>query len=73
MRIVVLTTVMMVAFAANSILCRLALGDAAIDAASFTTLRLISGAIMLLATRRGASQDRSSRTPTSVGVGGVIV
>ncbi len=30
MRIVLLTTVTMVAFAANSILCRLALGDAAI-------------------------------------------
>ncbi|HLL70643.1 MAG TPA: DMT family transporter [Pyrinomonadaceae bacterium] len=35
------------AFAANSVLCRLALGSAAIDAASFTTVRLASGALML--------------------------
>ncbi|MCH7780340.1 MAG: EamA family transporter, partial [Acidobacteria bacterium] len=60
MRIVVLTTVMMVAFAANSILCRLALGDAAIDAASFTTLRLISGAIMLLVVSRFTSRSRAT-------------
>ncbi|MFN2169121.1 MAG: EamA family transporter, partial [Anaerolineae bacterium] len=33
----------MVAFAANSILCRLALGAGAIDAASFGTLRVVSG------------------------------
>ncbi|HEX8287677.1 MAG TPA: DMT family transporter [Pyrinomonadaceae bacterium] len=35
------------AFAFNSILCRLALGADAIDAASFTTVRLISGAFAL--------------------------
>jgi drug/metabolite transporter (DMT)-like permease len=38
----------LIAFAANSVLCRLALGDAAIDAASFTTIRLASGALVLL-------------------------
>jgi drug/metabolite transporter (DMT)-like permease len=37
----------LVAFAANSILCRLALVDGAIDAASFTTIRLVSGALVL--------------------------
>ncbi|MEJ2516019.1 MAG: EamA family transporter, partial [Gammaproteobacteria bacterium] len=37
----------MVAFAANSILCRLALGAGAIDAASFGTLRVVSGAATL--------------------------
>lgn len=37
----------MVAFAANSLLCRAALVDTAIDAASFTSLRLVSGAIVL--------------------------
>ncbi|MGB9180807.1 MAG: DMT family transporter [Pyrinomonadaceae bacterium] len=35
------------AFASNSVLCRLALGKAAIDAASFSTIRLSSGAVML--------------------------
>jgi drug/metabolite transporter (DMT)-like permease len=37
----------LVAFAANSILCRMALGDAAIDAPSFTLVRLASGAATL--------------------------
>ncbi len=40
----VLTTAALVGFAANSLLCRLALGEGAIDPASFTTVRLVSGA-----------------------------
>jgi len=43
----VLTAAAMVAFAANSILCRLALGAGLIDAASFATIRTISGALVL--------------------------
>ena len=35
------------AFAANSLLCRLALGQELIDAATFTTVRVISGAVAL--------------------------
>ncbi len=42
-----LTVVAMGAFAANSLLCRLALGQELIDAASFTTVRVISGAVTL--------------------------
>jgi len=37
----------MIAFAGNSLLCRLALKDTPIDAATFTSVRLISGAFML--------------------------
>lgn len=37
----------MLAFAANSILCRLALGQGLIDAATFSTVRVCSGALML--------------------------
>ncbi len=37
----------MIAFAANSLLCRGALTDTGIDAASFTAIRLLSGAVML--------------------------
>jgi drug/metabolite transporter (DMT)-like permease len=44
---VIYTTLAMVAFAANSLLNRLALGNEAIDAASYTTARLVSGAGML--------------------------
>jgi len=46
---VFLTAVAMVAFAANSGLCRLALGAGLIDAASFATVRTISGAVLLAA------------------------
>jgi drug/metabolite transporter (DMT)-like permease len=42
-----LTVVAMFAFAANSLLCRLALGDEQIDAASFATVRVVSGAVTL--------------------------
>ena len=43
-----LTGLTLIAFAANSLLTRMALGEGAIDAASFVTLRLGSGAVMLL-------------------------
>ena len=46
-RIIFLTSLAMIAFAGNSLLCRAALKQTTIDAASFTTIRLISGAMML--------------------------
>jgi len=46
-RTVLLTLLALVAFASNSLLTRLALGSHAIDAASFTLLRLASGALVL--------------------------
>jgi drug/metabolite transporter (DMT)-like permease len=46
-RTIILTTLAMIAFAGNSLLCRAALKHTTIDAASFTTIRLISGAMML--------------------------
>jgi len=42
-----LTVLALLAFAANSLLCRLALGGELIDAASFTTVRLVTGAVTL--------------------------
>jgi drug/metabolite transporter (DMT)-like permease len=47
MRLWLLVAAAMLAFAGNSVLCRLALRDGGIDAASFTTLRLVSGAVAL--------------------------
>lgn len=44
----ILTGLTLIAFAANSLLTRMALGTGAIDAASFMTLRLASGAAILL-------------------------
>lgn len=54
-RVPVLTALAMLAFAGNSLLCRVALRDTAIDAASFTAIRLASGALVLalLLRRRG--------------------
>lgn len=46
-RVIALTSLAMLAFAGNSLLCRVALKHTGIDAASFTTIRLISGAVML--------------------------
>jgi drug/metabolite transporter (DMT)-like permease len=47
MRVIVLTVLAMLAFAANSVLARLALSSGAIDAAAFTGVRLASGALVL--------------------------
>ncbi|MEF1199031.1 DMT family transporter [Vibrio owensii] len=43
-----LTAIAMLAFAANSLLCRLALAAGLIDAGSFTLIRLLSGAATLI-------------------------
>ncbi|MDP1752159.1 MAG: DMT family transporter [Reyranella sp.] len=48
-RTALLTTLAMLAFAGNSLLCRLALRDTGIDAANFTAIRLGSGALILAA------------------------
>lgn len=47
MRIVVLTLLSMIAFAANSLLCRLALHGTSVDAATFTSIRILSGTLAL--------------------------
>ena len=53
----------LVAFAANSILARLALRGLAIDAASYSAIRLASGAAMLgLLARAGAPSSTVPRT-----------
>ncbi len=57
-RVIVLTTLAMLAFAGNSLLCRVALKDTGIDAASFTSIRMSAGALtlwLLLRLRAGRS------------------
>jgi len=44
---VILIAITMAAFAGNSLLCRIALTDTGIDAATFTLIRLASGAVVL--------------------------
>jgi drug/metabolite transporter (DMT)-like permease len=58
-RIFALTSLTMVAFAGNSLLCRAALKHTGIDAASFTAVRLLSGAAMLWLVARIRSPARS--------------
>ena len=48
-RLAALTTLAMIAFAGNSLLCRVALRDAGIDPATFTTVRIVSAAVVLAA------------------------
>lgn len=61
-RLILITTLAMLAFAGNSLLCRVALRDTAIDAASFTAIRLAAGALVLAVIVRA----RGSR-PTEAG------
>ncbi len=64
MRTILYTALALVAFAANSVLCRIALRHATIDAATFSTIRLTAGAATLLLvtvwTRRGPSHVENS-------------
>lgn len=48
LRTPITTALAVIAFAANSIICRMALGRGAIDPTSFTTIRLVSGALVLM-------------------------
>ncbi|WP_397471729.1 DMT family transporter [Rheinheimera sp.] len=62
-RAVLLTILALLAFAGNSVLCRMALAHTSMDAASFTTVRLLSGALMLwllVVLRQGAPQVQGS-------------
>ena len=80
LRTATLATVAMLAFAANSVLARLALADGAADAPGYTALRLLSGAVVLAllvrlrggrgvaggwpAPRRSSATRWRSRSPT---------
>jgi drug/metabolite transporter (DMT)-like permease len=66
-RVVVLTLVALVAFAANSILCRLAFERSDTDPASFTSIRLLSGALSLwlIVTLRRAAHGIDGNWPSA--------
>ena len=62
-RVFLFTALAMIAFAGNSLLCRLALKQTAIDAASFTLIRIVSGALCLgiiLQIRKGTLRSAGS-------------
>jgi len=58
-RVFILTLLAMLAFAGNSLLCRVALKHTTIDPASFTSIRIVSGALMLwlIVRLRGGPRD----------------
>lgn len=59
-RLILLATIAMIAFAGNSLLCRLALISSSLDAASFTTIRILSGAVTLAILVSLRNRDSSS-------------
>ena len=65
MSVIFYTTCALIAFAGNSVLCRLALSDGAIDAAGFTSIRLISGAVVLFLGLKLLPQKTSAPSPGS--------
>ncbi len=71
MPIAALTLFALVAFAANSLLCRMALGGDLIDPVSFTTVRLLSGAIMLIVVSQLVREPRPA--PERIGSWGSCV
>ncbi len=65
LKTIIFTILALIAFAANSVLCRLALGEKTIDPASFTSIRLLSGAIVLLLILQFNRKKKSSSTKGS--------
>ncbi|HEY9769459.1 MAG TPA: DMT family transporter [Coleofasciculaceae cyanobacterium] len=55
----------LIAFAGNSILCRLALGEDKLDAASFTIIRMLSGIVLLFLMSKIFNVKNSSTTKRS--------
>ena len=68
-KVVLLTALAMIAFAANSVFARIALLRGVIDAASFSTVRLVAGAATLLLITAVTSRSGSRRQVDS-GLGG---
>lgn len=59
------TSSALVAFAGNSVLCRLALGGGTIDAAGFTSIRLLSGALILALVVKATPSKAAVMSPGS--------
>jgi drug/metabolite transporter (DMT)-like permease len=71
-RTVLLTSLAMLAFASNSLLCRTALRDTGIDAGTFTSVRLLAGAVTLwlLVRLRGGKVAVSGNWPSALALFG---
>lgn len=69
-RLMSLTLITMLCFAGNSVFCRLALRQTTIDPASFTSVRLISGALVLALIVYGRPRFWRTGVIRSAGLGG---
>lgn len=69
-RLMSLTLITMLCFSGNSVLCRLALRQTSIDAASFTSVRLISGALVLVLLVYGRQRFQTAKAVRSAALGG---
>lgn len=67
-RLFVLTSLSLLAFAGNSLLCRAAFHATAIDAASFTTIRIVAGALVLwlIVRLRERHHERAGSWPSAL-------
>ena len=65
-----LTFITMLCFAGNSVFCRLALRQTSIDAASFTAVRLVCGALVLALLVYGRERFLRARDTRPNGMGG---
>ena len=72
LRVFILTALAMIAFAGNSLLCRQALKHTTIDAATFTLVRILSGAICLwiIAQVRKSSLGKAGSWPSALALFG---
>ena len=74
MRLVMLTCVVLIAFASNSILNRMAVGNGEIDAIAFAVIRALAGAVMLAALVLGRRRTLPIFKPARVlGAGSLTV
>jgi len=77
LKLVFFTTLALLAFAGNSVLCRLVLGQGLMDAAGFTSVRLIAGALMLVLlmalSKSAQSVSKQVITPRWQGIKGAVL
>ena len=70
MRTAGLTAAALIGFAANSLLCRMALRPRLLDAATFTSIRIVSGALALLVLASVGAASRTARNVPPVAAAG---
>ena len=70
---ILLTAISLIAFAANSLLCRMALGNGLIDPVSFTMLRLVSGMLILIPVSKLLSEPSSTNKQGAAWVSGLAL